>query len=53
VEATHYKYEGEIQNDVWYDAEGRWVRMKFLGDDGSAIEFRCRKCFPASSGNAS
>ncbi|MGV8995779.1 MAG: DUF6134 family protein [Parvibaculaceae bacterium] len=44
VKATHYKYEGEIQNDVWYDADGRWVAMKFKGDDGSLIEFRCRKC---------
>lgn len=50
IKATHYKYEGEIQNDVWYDAEGRWVRMKFNGDDGSLIEFRCRKCFAGKSG---
>lgn len=53
VEATHYKYTGEIQNDVWYDAEGRWVQMKFKGGDGSTIEFRCRKCFPSQSASAS
>lgn len=53
VEATHYKYTGEIQNDVWYDAEGRWVQMQFKGGDGSTIEFRCRKCFPAKSASAS
>ena len=53
VEATHYKYTGEIQNDVWYDAEGRWVQMQFKGGDGSTIEFRCRKCFPVKSASAS
>ena len=53
IEATHYKYTGEIQNDVWYDAEGRWVQMKFKGGDGSTIEFRCRKCFPSRSASAS
>ena len=53
IEATHYKYTGEIQNDVWYDAEGRWVQMKFKGGDGSTIEFRCRKCFPSQSASAS
>lgn len=46
VNATHYKYEGEIKNDVWYDQDGRWVHMSFSGDDGSLIEFRCRKCVP-------
>lgn len=53
VEATHYKYTGEIQNDVWYDTEGRWVQMRFKGGDGSTIEFRCRKCFPSQSASAS
>jgi len=53
IEATHYKYTGEIQNDVWYDAEGRWVQMRFKGGDGSTIEFRCRKCFPSQSASAS
>lgn len=53
VTATHYKYEGEIKNDVWYDAQGRWVHMQFLGGDGSLIEFRCRKCYPATPGSAS
>ncbi|MDO8290497.1 MAG: DUF6134 family protein [Parvibaculum sp.] len=53
VKATHYKYEGEIQNEVWYDADGRWVHMKFNGDDGSLIEFRCRKCFAGNGEKAS
>ncbi len=49
VEAMHYKYEGEIKNEVWYDAAGRWVHMSFFGDDGSLIEFRCRQCIPSLS----
>lgn len=42
--ATRYRYVGEIENEVWYDGEGRWVRMQFPGDDGSLIELRCRQC---------
>tara|TARA_R110000824_G_scaffold118960_14_gene272176 strand:+ start:311209 stop:311856 length:648 start_codon:yes stop_codon:yes gene_type:complete len=53
VRAMRYQYEGEIQNEVWYDAEGRWVHMRFLGEDGSVIEFKCAKCFPAAKGSAS
>lgn len=49
VEATRYKYEGAIQNEVWYDAEGRWVAMQFPGDDGSLIELRCRQCVATAS----
>jgi len=44
VEATRYQYEGPINNQVWYDAKGRWVKMQFPGSDGSQIELRCRKC---------
>ncbi len=49
VEATRYKYEGAIQNEVWYDADGRWVAMQFPGDDGSLIELRCRQCVATAS----
>lgn len=44
IEATRYQYEGPIDNEVWYDARGRWVKMRFPGTDGSTIELRCRKC---------
>jgi len=47
VEATRYKYDGAIENEVWYDGEGRWVRMQFPGGDGSLVELHCRKCFPS------
>ena len=39
VRAQRYAYTGELQTDVWYDADGRWVRMKFSGSDGSVIEY--------------
>lgn len=46
VEATRYRYDGAIENEVWYDSQGRWVRMQFPGGDGSRVELHCRKCFP-------
>ncbi|MBV1885708.1 MAG: hypothetical protein KUG61_01400 [Parvibaculaceae bacterium] len=46
IEATKYKYDGAIENEIWYDGDGRWVRMQFPSGDGSLIELHCRKCFP-------
>lgn len=42
--ARHYAYTGELATEVWYDASGRWVGMRFAGKDGSTIEHRCRSC---------
>ncbi len=42
--ATRYAYSGELENEVWYDDAGRWVKMRFLGKDGSTIEYQCRRC---------
>jgi hypothetical protein len=42
--ARHYVYSGELSTEVWYDAAGRWVGMRFTGKDGSTIEYRCRSC---------
>jgi len=44
VAATHYAYTGDLQTDVWYDAAGRWVKMRFQGRDGSLIDYVCRQC---------
>jgi len=44
VFATHYVYSGELDTEVWYDDEGRWVKMRFKGRDGSTIEYVCRRC---------
>ncbi len=42
--ATRYRYNGQLQTEVWYDADGRWVRMRFAGRDGSTLEYVCRRC---------
>ncbi len=52
IEATRYRYEGAIENEVWYDSQGRWVRMQFPGGDGSLVELQCRKCFPSDRAEA-
>ena len=44
VRARHYLYTGELQNEVWYDKSGRWVKMRFPARDGSVIEYLCRTC---------
>ncbi|PPC77858.1 hypothetical protein C4K68_08085 [Pokkaliibacter plantistimulans] len=44
-QAQHYRYEGELHDtEVWYDDEGRWLRLRFRGKDGTAIEFICQQC---------
>jgi hypothetical protein len=42
--ARHYAYTGDLNNEVWYDGNGRWVGMRFKGDDGSAIQLTCQSC---------
>ncbi len=42
--ARHYVYSGDLNTEVWYDRNGRWVKMRFRADDGSSIEYVCRKC---------
>jgi len=37
--ATHYRLEGKRARDVWYDAGGRWVKMRAVGRDGSIAEW--------------
>lgn len=44
VTATRYSYTGDLETEVWYDAEGRWVKMRFDGKDGTPIEYICRRC---------
>jgi hypothetical protein len=44
IEATHYTYTGDIQAEVWYDAEGHWVKLRFLGKDGTPVEYVCEVC---------
>jgi len=42
--ARRYSYEGDLQATVWYDREGRWVGLRFLGRDGTPIDYVCRRC---------
>ena len=44
VEARRWAYTGDLQNEVWYDQDGNWVKMRFDGKDGSTIEYVCRRC---------
>ena len=39
LQATRYRYEGDVKMDQWFDDRGRWVKMAFAGSDGSAIEY--------------
>jgi len=51
IPATHYRYAGDLNTEVWYDPKGRWVKLRFAGEDGSTIEYRCEKCLgPAQYG---
>lgn len=42
--ARRYVYTGDLRNEVWYDDDGRWVKMRFTTGDGSTIEYTCRVC---------
>ncbi|MEM9683515.1 MAG: DUF6134 family protein, partial [Pseudomonadota bacterium] len=41
VEATRYSYSGDLRTTVWYDDQGRWVKKRFRGSDGSDIDYVC------------
>lgn len=45
VDAERMEYTGQLRDtEVWYDAQNRWVKMRFKAKDGSFIEYRCRQC---------
>ena len=45
VIANRYTYTGDlVDTEVWYDDAGRWVKLRFLGRDGTPIEYACRRC---------
>jgi hypothetical protein len=39
LQATRYRYDGDIKMEQWFDERGRWVKMSFKGSDGSAIDY--------------
>lgn len=42
--ARRWRYGGELDTVVWYDAAGRWVGLRFAARDGSVIDYVCRVC---------
>lgn len=43
-EARRFDYTGELDASVWYDERGRWVKLRFLGRDGTPVTYRCVEC---------
>ena len=39
IVATHYRLFAHTPRDVWYDANGRWVKMTTTVRDGSLVEW--------------
>jgi hypothetical protein len=39
IEAHHYKIDGELSRDVWYDPEGVLVQVRFAAQDDSEIRY--------------
>ena len=39
IVATHYRLGAKRPRDLWYDAQGRWVKMRAKGSDGSVAEW--------------
>jgi hypothetical protein len=44
LRARHYLYSGDLNGEIWYDEEGRWVKLRFRANDGSMIDYICRQC---------
>ena len=45
IAANRYVYTGDLEDtEVWYDDTGRWVKLRFLGRDGTPVEYICQKC---------
>jgi hypothetical protein len=44
LRARHYLYSGDLNGEIWYDEEGRWVKLRFRANDGSMIDYVCRQC---------
>jgi Family of unknown function (DUF6134) len=40
MEADHFRYEGDLPMDQWFDSKGRWVKMAFkVKSDGSIVDY--------------
>lgn len=48
IEASRYRIDGELQLDLWYDANGVWVKLEFLDETGTPIEYVLRPPAPTT-----
>ena len=39
ISARHYRIVGDLQCEVWYDTVGTLVHIRFIGSDGSNIDY--------------
>jgi hypothetical protein len=39
IDATRYRYTGDLIMDQWFDDAGRWVKTSFTASDGSTVEY--------------
>ena len=39
VQATRYRYAGDVSMEQWFDDRGRWVKTAFTASDGSTVEY--------------
>ncbi|HNB29077.1 MAG TPA: DUF6134 family protein [Alphaproteobacteria bacterium] len=44
VTARRFVYSGDLAIESWYDADGRWIKLRFRAEDGSTIEYLCSTC---------
>ena len=44
ITATPYRYTGDIETTVWYDRDGRWVKMAFIAKGGTHMKYYCVEC---------
>lgn len=46
IPARRYRYGGDVDDEIWFDARNRWVALRLTARDGSVIEYVCRTCGP-------
>ncbi len=39
VSAHHYRLSGDLNRDLWYDAQGNLAHVSFTADDGSTVTY--------------
>lgn len=39
LDATRYRYTGDVAMEQWFDDRGRWVKTSFVASDGSTVEY--------------